>query len=476
MTDYEGPNVGLFGIGLAAYWPQFDGLKERLGGYQREIAGVIEAIDGVNLIDGGMVDSPERARAVGILFKRKQVDVIFLYISTYALSSTVLPVARITGIPIVVLNIQPVSAVNYKEFNALGDRGLMTGEWLAHCQACSVPEIAGVFKRAAVEYRILTGYLGDSRTYEEIRGWVRAAAAAKTMRFNRLGIIGHYYAGMLDVYTDITKQIAALGGHVELVEMDELAAIRREVSKDETAAELQDFNSVFVVSRECPRGELERAARTSAALDKLVERRALGSLAYYYEGSPGSEHEEIITSVIPGSTLLTGRHVPVAGECEVKNAQAMKILDSLGAGGSFSEFYALDFDDDVVMLGHDGPGHFAIAEGGVGLVPLPVYHGKPGRGLSIQMTVKHGPVTLLSVCEGPEGVFFLTAEGESVPGPVLNIGNTNSRYRFPIGVREFIENWSVNGPSHHCAVGIGHAAGDIEKIGCLMGVDCRRVC
>ena len=169
-----------------------------------------------------MVDSPERARAVGILFKRKQVDVIFLYISTYALSSTVLPVARITGVPIVVLNIQPVSAVNYKEFNALGDRGLMTGEWLAHCQACSVPEIAGVFKRAAVEYRILTGYLGDSRTYQEIRGWVRAAAAAKTMRFNRLGIMGHYYAGMLDVYTDITKQIAALGGHVELVEMDEL--------------------------------------------------------------------------------------------------------------------------------------------------------------------------------------------------------------------------------------------------------------
>lgn len=362
-----------------------------------------------------------------------------LYISTYALSSTVLPAARITGVPIIVLNIQPVSAVNYKEFNALGDRGVMTGEWLAHCQACSVPEIAGVFKRAAVEYRILTGYLGDSRTYEEIRGWVRAAAAAKTMRFNRLGIMGHYYAGMLDVYTDITKQIAALGGHVELVEMDELAAIRREVSKDETAAELQDFNSAFVVSRECPRGELERAARTSAALDKLVERRALGSLAYYYEGSPGSEHEEIITSVIPGSTLLTGRHVPVAGECEVKNAQAMKILDSLGASGSFSEFYALDFDDDVVMLGHDGPGHFAIAEGEVGLVPLPVYHGKPGRGLSIQMTVKHGPVTLLSVCEGPEGVFFLTAEGESVPGPVLNIGNTNSRYRFPIGAREFIE-------------------------------------
>ena len=334
-----------------------------MSGYQREIARVIEEFETVNLVDGGMVDSPERARAVGILFKRKQVDVIFLYISTYALSSTVMPVVQITGVPVIVLNIQPVSAIDYEKFNALGDRGVMTGEWLAHCQACSVPEIISVFKRASVGYRILTGWLGDSGTYREIRSWVRAAAVTKTMRFNRLGIMGHYYAGMLDVYTDITKQIAALGGHVELVEMDELAAVRRQVSRDQVAAKLRDFDSTFAVSRECAPDELERAAKTSAALDKLAERRSLGSLAYYYEGSGGSEHEEIITSVIAGNTLLTGRHVPVAGECEVKNAQAMKILDSLGIGGSFSEFYALDFDDDIVMLGHDGPGHFAIAEG-----------------------------------------------------------------------------------------------------------------
>lgn len=467
--------IGLFGIGLDTYWDQFEGLLDRLKGYQQQIADKMEEF-GAEVIDAGLVDSPEKAIEAGDYLKKNDIEIVFLYVSTYALSSTVLPVAQKLRCPIIILNIQPFAAIDYDSFNKLGDRGKMTGEWLAHCQACSVPEIANVFNRAGIDYEFVTGYLGEQAVWDDIQGWIEAAKVAAMMSKNRLGLLGHYYSGMLDVYTDLTKQIAAFGTHIEMIEMCEVKKYRDEVTDAELLIKIEEIHNTFDVLEACEKGEIERAARTSLALDKLVEAHNLGSLAYYYEGEAGNEYENIVTSVITGNTLLTGKNVPVAGEYEVKNAQAMKIMDSFGVGGSFSEFYAMDFNDDIVMLGHDGPAHIAIAEGKVKLVPLPIYHGKPGKGLSIQMTVQHGPVTILSVVEGKNEVFLLVAEGESVEGPILQIGNTNSRYRFSIGAKEFINRWSKQGPAHHCAIGVGHIAGKIEKLGHLLNIKVVNIC
>lgn len=466
--------AGIFSIGLDTYWAQFDGLLDRLNGYHAEIRDRIAAM-GVEVVDAGMVDHPEKAGGAAALFKQEAVEVIFLFISTYALSSTVLPVVQKTKVPVVMLNLQPVAQLDYAAFNALGDRGKMTGIWLAHCQSCSVPELACVFNRANIDYHVVTGYLGEKAAWREIEDWVDAAKVVAGMRENRVGVLGHYYCGMLDVYSDLTQQSAVFGNHFQLLEMCELVELRQAVTVEEVQAKIAEFGTRFDISPECEPAELERAAKTSVALDRLIEKHNLGSMAYYYEGT--GEYENIVTSVIAGNTLLTGRNIPVAGECEVKNVQAMKIMDLLGVGGSFSEFYLSDFVDDVVYLGHDGPAHFAIAEGRVGLVPLPVYHGKPGKGLSIQMTVKHGPVTILSVVQRRNGSILLqVAEGESVPGPVLQIGNTNSRYKFDIGAKGFMNDWSKGGPAHHCAIGTGHVAAKLEKIAALLGIEMRRVC
>jgi L-arabinose isomerase len=468
--------VGLCGIGLDAYWPQFAGLEERLKGYVARVATGLER-PGVEVVNLGLIDTPQRSREAGHACRRADIDVLFLYVTTYALSNTVLPVIQRAGVPVVVLNLQPEAAIDYKAFNKLADRTAMTGEWLAFCSACPVPEIANLFARAGFPFHQVTGVLDEERTWAEIEEWLAAARVKAALAAARLGLMGHYYSGMLDIMTDVTLVSIVFGTHAEMLEVDELSELCAGVSEDEIARRVDDFQSVFDVQADCPEEELQRAARTSIALDEFVARHELDAMAYYYKGSGNAANEDTMSSIILGTSLLTARHIPVAGEYEVKNALAMKMMDLLGAGGSFTEYYAVDFNDDLVLMGHDGPGHIAIAEGKTKVRPLEVYHGKVGRGLSVEMSVKYGPVTLLSVVEDAERRFKLVAaEGECVAGEILEIGNTNSRYRFPLGARRFAEAWNAQGPAHHCAVGVGHVSGTLEKLAALVGIGFAKVC
>ena len=468
-------NVGLFGIGNEAYWPQFDGLLDNLKEYMEVVSHRLIAMD-INLVNLGMIDSPEKALDAGHKFRTFDVDLIIIHITTYALSHTVLPVIQRTKVPVIVLNLAPEKSINYKHFNSIKDRTIMTGKWLEFCSACPVPEVANVFRRSGINFYQVSGYLDEKYVWDELKEWIDAAKVAKIMSQNRVGCMGHYYNGMLDIYSDITNQVACFGSHFEMVEVDELSALRRDVKAKEIDDKVSLFSNEFDIQDDCSIDDLREAARTSIALDKLVQKHKLSALAYYYEGSGISENENTISSIILGNSLLTARGIPVAGEYEIKNVQAMKIMDSFGVGGSFTEFYAMDYNDDVVLMGHDGPGHIKIAESKTKVRPLHVYHGKVGKGLSVEMSVKNGPVTILSVVECREkGLRLLYAEGESVSGPIMEIGNTNSRYKFSIGARNFVDQWSENGPAHHCAVGIGHIGAKIEKLGQLLNLNVVKV-
>jgi L-arabinose isomerase len=294
-------------------------------------------------------------------------------------------------VPVIILNLSPEKAIDYKSFNKLNNRTKMTGEWLASVSACPVPEIANVFLRVGIRFHQITGVLhGDPEVWNEIKEWIDAAHVANRMAHNRLGCMGHYYGGMLDVYTDLTLQLASFGGHIEMLEVDELAELRRKVTEKEIAERVRIFYREFNIDKKCSEADLKHAARTSVALDRMVKKHDLGSMAYFYSGTGVQENEDAISSIILANSMLTSRGISVAGEYEIKNVQAMKIMDCFGAGGSFTEYYALDFKDDVVLMGHDGPGHLAIAEGKARVKPLDVFHGKAGKGLSIEMTIKHG--------------------------------------------------------------------------------------
>ena len=469
--------MGLFAIGLDVYWQQFPGLRERLDQYTKAISARLLK-RGVELVDFGMVDSSELARQAAHNFCRADIDLLLLHVSTYALSSTVLPIVRRVKVPLLILNLSPEPAIDYERFNRLNDRTAMTGEWLSYCQACPLPEMANVLRRCHVPFFAITGTMHEEDgAWAELGEWLDAASVAGILANSTLGLMGHYYGGMLDVYCDLTQLCSAFGTHIEQLEVDELTAIRREISRSAIEEKIAEFRMAFEIDESCPAVELTRAAQTASALDKFVDRHRLDFLAYYHKGTGIVENEDVMSSIILGTSLLTAAGVPVAGEYEVKNAHAMKIMDAFGCGGSFTEFYAVDYLEDVVLMGHDGPGHVRIANGNPKVRPLSAYHGKVGRGLSIEMSVKHGPVTLLSVVEGDNGnLKLLTAQGDSVPGPTLEIGNTNSRYRFSIGARRFIREWSCTGPAHHCAIGVGHIASKIQKLAALLGIGHVQVC
>ena len=468
--------VGLMGLGLEAYWEQFDGLESRLLGYlstvEQEVGG-----PGRVTVNLGLVDTPQKAIVAGHDCRRNDIDILLIYVSTYALSSTVLPVVLRAKVPILLLNLQPAAAIDYETFNRMENRTAMTGEWLAYCSACPMPEIANVLTRLDMPFHQVTGMLQDDpECWQQIEEWLRAAEVVRTLAHSRLGLMGHYYSGMLDIATDLAQVSGRFGIHIEQLEVEELSSLRRDLASTALADKLNAFRDFFDVGADCSDEELTRAARTAVALDRFVEKNELDLLAYYHKGSGVAENEDTMSSIILGTSMLTGRGIPVAGEYEVKNVIAMKIMDLLGVGGSFSEYYAMDFTADLVLMGHDGPGHIGIAENKIKVRPLQVYHGKVGKGLSVEMSVKHGPVTFLSVVEDKAcGFKLLAAEGESVAGQILEIGNTNSRYKFPMGARRFVEQWNSHGPAHHCAIGLGHIAGQLEKVASLLGLGFKQV-
>jgi len=463
-----GCRAGVFGIGLAAYWPQFPGLRDRLEGYQRTVEERLGKA-GATVISAGLVDSAQAAAAAGRQFAQSDLDLLVCYVGTYATSSQVLPVVQRSKVPVLVLNLQPSEALDYENTD--------TGEWLANCSTCCVPELSNAFARSRVKFRVVSGTLfNDPVAWAELEDWCRAAGVARALRTSRIGFLGHTYPGMLDMYSDFTMVTAQTGAHIEVLEMCDLDKCVRAASEAEVNRKMEEAREIFTLEN-APEEDLRWAARVAAGLDRLAAEFALNGLTYFYRGLDGNAYERLGAALILGNSLLTARGITASGEGDLKTCLAMMILDRFGAGGSFTEFYAMDFKSQFVLMGHDGPGHLAICDSRPVLRGLGLYHGKRGCGVSVEFNVKTGPVTLVGMTQTAEGnLKMLCAEGESIPGPILRIGNTNSRLRFPLGPREFVNRWCQEGPTHHCALGVGHLGELVRKFGELAGIPLVEVC
>ena len=476
--------IGVFGIGLAAYWPQFEGLKERLEGYQHAVEARLAAM-GVEVVSAGLVDTAPAAQRAGDLFAQANVDMIVCYVGTYSTSSQVLPAVQRRRAPVLILNLQPDPALDYPNTG--------TGEWLANCCACCVPEISNAFARSRIQFNVVSGLLSPvegranryfERAWQQIEEWMHAASVMRELNYCRIGFLGHTYPGMLDMYSDFTMHHAQLGAHVEVLEIDDLQVRVKSAQDDEVAAKIAEIKQVFEIaapgkdkiSMPVTDEAMRWSARVAVGLDKLVEDFDLNGLTYYYRGLNGNESEELGASLIVGNSLLTARGIPASGEGDLKTCIAMLIMDRLGAGGSYTEFYAMDFNEDFILMGHDGPGHVSISSGKPLLRGLGLFHGKRGYGLSVEFNVVTGPVTILGITQTADGrLKMLAAEGESIAGSRLEIGNTNSRLRFALDPAEFMNRWAEQGPTHHCALGVGHQLSKIKKLARLLDLELAEV-
>ncbi|GAA4664366.1 L-fucose/L-arabinose isomerase family protein [Frondihabitans cladoniiphilus] len=459
--------LGLVAGGLGAYWPQFPQLLPQLQESTAYVTQRFQTMD-AEVVDVGFVSDAQEAAAAAETLRVADPDLVVIFLTTYLTSSMILPIAQKVAAPILVIDLQPTEKMDHATFT--------TGEWLAYCGQCSVPEVGNLFRRAGVEFRSVTGHLREDRAWERIERWVLAAGVRARFRGARHGLLGHLYPGMLDVATDLTRVSTTFGSHVEVLEPDDLRVRVEQVTAEETAARKELARSIFTVDDSVDEGDFDWAAQVSVGLDRLVDDFQLDSLAYYHRGLAGEIHERLGAGFILGSSLLTARGIPAAGEYELRNSLAMLISDAIGAGGSFTEIQGINFDDGVVEMGHDGPAHLAISNERPILRGLGVFHGKRGYGVSVEFDVQPGPVTTLGLGQERDGSYVLVAsEGTVVPGPLLQIGNTTSRVDFGCHPGEWVDVWSATGVDHHWALSVGHNAQTFRAAANLLGVPFREV-
>lgn len=462
-TTARRSRIGLVSGGLGAYWPQFPGLLPQLKLSARRVTERLAAFD-AEVVDVGFISDAEEGAAAAEKLRAADCDLIVGFLTTYMTATMLVPVAQRSGAPVLLINLQPTEAMDHATFG--------TGEWLAYCGACPLPEMANAFERVGVPFRSVSGHLEDERAWERIGRWIRAAGVRGALRKGRHGLMGHLYPGMYDVSTDLTMVPANLGGHVEVLEFDDLRVRAPGAGETAVAAKLAETRAAFEIAESVVEEDLVWAAGVAVGLDRLVDDFALDSLAYYHRGLEGEIHERLGAGMILGSSLLTARGIPACGEYELRTSLAMLITGRLGAGGTFTELQALNFRDGVVEMGHDGPANPTVCARRPVLRGLGVYHGKRGWGVSVECDVRRGPVSLVGLGQSRDGRYRLvTAVGKVVEGPLLEIGNTTSRVDFGRDPGEWTDAWSASGVGHHWALAAGDIIPELRALAGLSGLE-----
>lgn len=476
--------VGIMVVGHREYWPQFPGMREQLlenaSGFESLLRRCGAEVVTYTAPDGTqMLDSPELSYQAGVYFKQQDVDLLFLYLTTYVASGRYMQGVLACPAPVVV--------VGYQIEHEFED--LDVHQETASGGPCPIPEACNALTRClkpAIDV-LFDEYMGNGRfapRFEKnVEEWCKVANALRSYKGAIFGHLGHSYEGMLDMNFDPTTFTRTFGVHIRMLEMCQLAELVNNADQEAIDKKLSEIKNTFdlldasydTTTRAIQPGDMEWAARCSVGLDSLMKNNNLSGMAYYYEGQ-GNEYERIGAGLIVGNSLLVSQGCSLAGESDMRTCLAMYTTSAIGAGGSFAELCCTSIRDDIVLVGHDGPHDIRISDAKPTIRGLELYHGKKGSGVSVEFSLKAGPITMLGLGMDQDNNFtFIVAEGESQKGPVPKSGNTLTRGYFGPDVTRFIEEWSDAGNNHHYALSIGHNASTLKKLAKALGIGFKQI-
>lgn len=462
MTGKSKVRVGLMGVGLGSYWPQFPQMRGIIEAAHEKLAMSIGRH--AEIVAAGVVDSAEAARAAGQKFLGGDVDLIFVHLATYANSETLLPAVRALDVPVILLNVQPDRALDMERTRDIGD-------WLAAgVTPASLPEMTNAMLRIGKRFDTVTGHLdNDTELEAELELWCKIAGLRRRLRTQSLGLLGRPFAGMMDLNVDETQLFNQFGTFVRHLDWDDAVNEMNAVTPAERDAAIDDLRQAFPASTSLETAEFKTAGTVLAGMQRLVERYNLFGLASHYEGASDGDRSVLLAALNPALSVLNGKGIACPVEADMKVAVAMQALRTVAGSATLAELYSMDFNDDVIIIGHSGAGDPAISGDPPRLAMSEVFHGKSGKGYLTQFYPHPGDVTLLSVMQDASGGYrMVAAEGEIVPGPTLQLGDTNARVRFPQGLRRFARDWSALGPTHHGVMGYGHQIDRLSRVATAM--------
>lgn len=457
--------IGVFSIALGVYLTQFPSLVQEFEAQYKAFKKTLP--DSVEIIDGGIVTTKEQSQAAGDLFRAMDADLVFLQLLTYATSYNMLPAVKDLDVPVILVNVQKIKALDYDHTDI--------ASWLGEGYACgAVGEMVADLERFGKRYDVITGVVegGDEQVQNQMDEWCRAAQVRRRFRNTNIAQIGRPYPGMMDLYIDESNLYRRMGLYTKQFDWEKMWAIADDITDEKLIRQkAEDILNTFDIEGG---GSIERIwemAKYVVAFERWVKEEQLGLIASHYDGFAAGKAGVLDSMLIPAFSMLIKQGTACAVEGDMKAAMAMSILKTISGTGQLAEMYSIDFNDDIAIIGHSGSGDADISEKKPGMKVVEVFHGKAGGGYLTQFYPYIGPITFLAITQNGNGEFkFVAAEGTNEEGKILSFGDTNMRTRFSCGVREFVNRWSECGPTHHFAAATGRHIDTILKVAKLFDV------